>query len=225
MGLTKTQLSIINKAQAVGGSKQGVALDDEQCAYLVAVVARDLGALDKLSPPPSDPPPFFAAQALESLRMPGVDFLQSFEQLLKLDQDADAYFDYLASLHKARLKYERILQTQPLPTVDQVGPRGLLQYGCMATKALTPFLLWRKWLYDIDNRAPMKPATPLNRSSRAPSAVHRPLPGRALSIGKAIRTRGARLTVSSGRRPRDQAARDDRSLWARSLGRGAGLPI
>lgn len=42
MGLTVTQKSIINKAQSVGGSKQGVALDDEQCAYLVAVVATDL---------------------------------------------------------------------------------------------------------------------------------------------------------------------------------------
>lgn len=48
MGLTVTQKSIINKAQAVGGSKQGVALDDEQCAYLVAVVATDLRVRGKL---------------------------------------------------------------------------------------------------------------------------------------------------------------------------------
>jgi len=152
VGLTKTQLSII-KAQAVGGSKQGVALDDEQCAYLVGVVAKDLGILGKLPGFPTDLPPFFAALALESLRLPGLNFPQIFEQLVGLDQDADAYFDCLAYLHKARLKYERILQTQPVPTVDQVGPRGLLQFGCLETKALTPFLLWRKWLYDIDNRA------------------------------------------------------------------------
>jgi hypothetical protein len=153
VGLTKTQLSIINKAQSVGGSKQGIALDDEQCAYLVAVVAKDLHVLKQLHLSKAKLPAFFIAQTLESLRLPGVDFLQLFEQLVKLDQDADAYFDCLASLHKARLKYERILQTQPVPTVDQVGPRGLLQYGCLGTKALTPFLLWRKWLYDIDNRA------------------------------------------------------------------------
>jgi hypothetical protein len=153
VGLTKTQLSIINKAQSVGGSKQGVALDDEQCAYLVATVARDLRLVGQLPSLPAELPAFFGTQALDSLRQPGVDFLQLFEQLIKLDADADAYFACLASLHKARLKYERILQTQPVPTVDQVGPRGLLQYGCIATKALTPFLLWRKWLYDIDNRA------------------------------------------------------------------------
>ena len=55
MGLTKTPLSILNKAQSVGGSKQGVALDEEQCAYLLAVVAKDLGFLEKLSPPPTAP--------------------------------------------------------------------------------------------------------------------------------------------------------------------------
>jgi hypothetical protein len=153
VGLTKTQLSIVNKAQSVGGSKQGVALDDEQCAYLVAVVATDLHVRSKLRLGKVELPPFFGNQSLEALRLSGVDFLQLFAQLLKLDQDADAYFDCLASLHKARLKYERILQTQPVPTVDQVGPRGLLQFGSIGTKALTPFLLWRKWLYDIDNRA------------------------------------------------------------------------
>lgn len=153
MGLTKTQLSIINKVRSVGGSKQGVALSDEQCAFLVATAAKDLGHLSQLAIAPTAVPDYFAARSLESLQLPGSDFVQSLERLLKLDQNADAYFDCLAALHKARLKYERILQTQPLPTIDQVGPRGLLQYGCLGANALTPFLLWRKWLYDIDNRA------------------------------------------------------------------------
>jgi len=153
VGLTVTQKSIINKAQSVGGSKQGIALDDEQCAYLVAVVATDLRLRGKIRLGKLELPPFFGTQSLDSLRLIGLDFLQLFEQVVDLDRDADAYFDCLASLHKARLKYERILQTQPVPTVDQVGPRGLLQYGCVGIKALTPFILWRKWLYDIDNRA------------------------------------------------------------------------
>jgi hypothetical protein len=73
--------------------------------------------------------------------------------LASLDKNAETFFACLAAMHKGRLKYERILQTQPVPTVDQVGPRGLLQYGRLGTKALTPFLMWRKWIYDIDNRA------------------------------------------------------------------------
>jgi hypothetical protein len=153
VGLTVTQKSIVNKAQSVGGSKQGIALDDEQCAYLVAVVASDLRPRSKLRLGKHALPLFFGTPSLESLRLPGLPFLSLFEQLVSLDRDADAYFDCLASLHKARLKYERILQTQPVPTVDQVGPRGLLQFGCVGIRALTPFILWRKWLYDIDNRA------------------------------------------------------------------------
>jgi hypothetical protein len=146
VGLTQTQRTIIAKAQSVGGSKQGVPLDDDICAYLVGVIARDLGLLDKIKTVPPDLPPFFGTQALASLRLPGVKFLELFEALVTLDKDAETYFACLAALHKGRLKYERILQTQPVPTVDQVGPRGLLQYGCLGTKALTPFLLWRKWI-------------------------------------------------------------------------------
>jgi hypothetical protein len=142
MGLTQVQRSIIAKAQAVGGSKQGVALDDETCTYLVGVIVHDLGLGDRFPPALANLPPFFGTLSLESLRVPGVNFLAAFERLAQLEPDATTYFACLATLHKARLKYERILQTQPLPTVDQVGPRGLLQYGCVDTKALTPFLLW-----------------------------------------------------------------------------------
>lgn len=37
--------------------------------------------------------------------------------------------------------------------MDQVGPRALLQYGKLESGALAAFLFWRKWLFDIDNRA------------------------------------------------------------------------
>ena len=153
MGLTQAQRSILNKARSVGGSKQGVALDDEICAYLVGVIASDLGCLEKIQGVPSVLAPFFGTQPLEALRLSGPPFPDVFEQLAALDKDAETYFACLAALHKGRLKYERILQSQPIPTVDQVGPRGLLQYGCLGTKALTPFLMWRKWIFDIDNRA------------------------------------------------------------------------
>jgi hypothetical protein len=132
VGLTQAQRSIISKAQSAGGSKQGVALDDETCAYLVGVIAGDLGHLKKIKALRAfraGVPSFFGTQPLESLRLSGVPFLEVFEQLAALDRDVETYFACLAALHKGRLKYERILQTQPVPTVDQVGPRGLLQYG------------------------------------------------------------------------------------------------
>lgn len=153
MGLTQAHRTVISKARAVGGGKQGVALSDEACAYLVAVIARDLKVLKQFPELPKKTPEFFSPGSLEDRVVPKVDFVPLFQRLVGLDPDADTYFSCLATLHKARLKYERILQTQPVPTVDQVGPRGLLQYGTMSPKALTPFLLWRKWIYDVDNRA------------------------------------------------------------------------
>jgi hypothetical protein len=97
--------------------------------------------------------PFFGNAKLESLKIYGVDAKGLFERLVANHPDIDTYFACLAALHKARLKYDRILQTQPLPTLEQVGPRGLLQYGQLNGADLAGFLFWRKWFFDIDNRA------------------------------------------------------------------------
>jgi hypothetical protein len=134
VGLTQAQRSIIAKAQSVGASKQGVVLDDETCAYLVGVIAGDLGLLDKLPSLPGNLPPFFGTQSLESLRLPGVPFPAVFVGLAGLDPDDEIYFACLAAMHKGRLKYERILQTQPVPTVDQVGPLDYKQTGHPGTE-------------------------------------------------------------------------------------------
>ena len=123
------------------------------CCYLVAVIVSDLG-LDKSFPEfAKSIRPFFGKEPLEDLALPGLDFWKLVERLLKADSNTDTYFSCLAMLHKCRLKYARILERQAIPTMDQVGPRGLLQYGTMSPRALTGFMLWRKWLFDIDNRA------------------------------------------------------------------------
>jgi hypothetical protein len=157
MALTQAQRAIVAKARAIGGGQQGVALDDETCAYLVAVIARDLGLLDRYSRFRGFPdteesiPDFFLTRPLSSLRLPGINFMDLFQHLVAHDANSDTYFSCLATLHKSRLKYERILQTQPIPTIDQVGPRGLLQYGSLSPTALARFLFWRKWLFDVDD--------------------------------------------------------------------------
>jgi hypothetical protein len=147
MGLTATQRSIVSKAQAVGGGGQGIALDDAACVYLVGVIAKDLSHFDKYPELVGELPEFFSTQPLESFRVEGVSFLTLFERLVGLDANADMYFACIAALHKHRLKYERILKTQAIPTIDEVGPRGLLQFGAVEVQTLAPFLLWRKWIY------------------------------------------------------------------------------
>jgi len=153
MALSKTQEALLTKLRAVGGGELGIALNDEICSYLLAVVVHDLGLQSHFPEVNRRPPLFFGRQQPHELRLAGVSFLPLYERLLELQRDGDAYFYCLGALHKARLKYDRILQAQPIPTIDQVGPRGLLQYGTLSPAALAGLLLWRKWIYDIDNRA------------------------------------------------------------------------
>ena len=153
MALTQGQKAIVTRAQSLGAGGQAVALSDEACAYLVGVIVRDLGLEARFPEVPATLPEFFSPGPLSRLELSGAPFLAMFERLVGLDANSDIYFGCLAALHKARMKYERILETQPMPTIDQVGPRGLLQYGGMASRTLAGFLLWRKWVFDIDNRA------------------------------------------------------------------------
>lgn len=125
MGLTKAQNILLTKARHPGGSELGVYLDDEICTYLIAVIISNLGLSEYFPDLPVNIPAFFAPQNAEGQRVRGYNFLLLFEKLLNVRQDADTYFYCLATLHKTRLKYERILQAQPIPTIDQVGPRGL----------------------------------------------------------------------------------------------------
>ena len=72
---------------------------------------------------------------------------------IDVDSDFGLYFLNLCSLHKRRLKFQKILHHQPKPTMDQVGPRGLLEYGICDNDLLNSWLIWRKWIFDIDNRS------------------------------------------------------------------------
>ena len=71
-----------------------------------------------------------------------------------LDEDFLTYLKCLTELHKRRRKYGLILQRQPLPTMVQVSPRSLMEYGPdFPPEALASWLTWRKFFYDLDNRS------------------------------------------------------------------------
>jgi hypothetical protein len=67
-------------------------------------------------------------------------------------QDYSLFIRNLCALHRRRVKYARILSSQPLPGIDQIAPRGLLEYGACNIDLLCNWMAWRKWVYDIDNR-------------------------------------------------------------------------
>jgi hypothetical protein len=81
------------------------------------------------------------------------DLFGLYLKCVEIITDFDTYFESLCSLHKRRRKYEMILSAQPVPTMLQVSPRALLEFGVIATPALASWIMWRKWFYDIDNRA------------------------------------------------------------------------
>lgn len=153
MALTRAQLSILEKARALGGGAQGVALTDAQCKGLIGVIARDLGVDGEFPEVPPSLPSYFEVDPPEALVVDSGDLRDLFERLVGAVTDGETYFSSLAALHKGRLKYRKILATQPLPTIEQVGPRGLLEYGALPAQELVALLFWRKWMYDIDNRA------------------------------------------------------------------------
>ena len=67
--------------------------------------------------------------------------------------DFNTYLKCLSELHKRRRKYAMILSAQPIPTMVQVSPRSLIEYGEMNSEALASWLTWRKFFYDLDNRS------------------------------------------------------------------------
>ncbi|MDE2597458.1 MAG: hypothetical protein KGL44_11330 [Sphingomonadales bacterium] len=151
--MSQTQRAVWEKARALGSGGQAVRLSDAACAYLIRRIAADLGLLKKFPEYSQGIPEFFNSGDLASLAIEGFDPFPLYERLVSINPDGDMYFACLATLHKARLKYETILQNQAIPTMEQVGPRGLLQYGKLSPSGLVAFLLWRKWFFDIDNRA------------------------------------------------------------------------
>jgi hypothetical protein len=151
--LTLAQKTLIEKARNVGNSEMAVPLSAEVCAYLCGVVVKDLNLVAEVPEVPKDLPQFFETWPVSSLTLGGVSFEDLAAKVFALKPDSDTYFSCLAALHKSRLKYEQILQRQAFPTFDQVGPRGLLQFGSLPSPALAGMLFWRKWLYDLDNRA------------------------------------------------------------------------
>lgn len=153
MGLTRLQQQMLTKLRKSGASDLGVALDDERLGYLLALIIRDLGLNESFREVPPDVPELYDRVDSGQLVIRAGSFSTLFEQLLSKHPDADTYLFCLGTLLKARLKYERILQAQPIPTVEQIGPRSLLQFGQLNTPALAAFLFWRKWIFDIDNRA------------------------------------------------------------------------
>lgn len=147
-------MTMFEKACRRGAGDQGISLSEATIRGLVAVVARDLEIEELLGCDPFEGRSYFEIPVDAVAVDCDISALGSFERLLDTGPtDTDMFFFALAALHRARLKFANIVAFQAIPTLEQVGPRGLLQCGNLDSKSLGALLILRKWMFDIDNRA------------------------------------------------------------------------
>lgn len=149
------------KVRMLGQGGDRVSLSIQEISWLLYLSATDLGLAmgnATLRAPKTKVPTFYDIQIPPKL--PTVweglttdDLLAELDQLIRKEPDVRLYFSNLCEILKRRIKYQRILSTQPKPTMDQIGPRSLLEYGIVPTNLLGSWLMWRKWVFDIDNRS------------------------------------------------------------------------
>jgi hypothetical protein len=149
----------LSKARALGqGTALPIYLEDWELTKLISIILSDTGTTGLITNIPEIPAnasgdyynialDWFSRE--ESTR----DFVTLYLECVDRILDFEIYFENLCELHKRRRKYEMILSAQPIPQMLQIAPRALLEFGIIAIPALPSWLMWRKWFYDIDNRA------------------------------------------------------------------------
>ncbi|WP_213772061.1 hypothetical protein [Bradyrhizobium sp. dw_78] len=147
------------KARILGtGREINITLEDAELLKLLSVIASDNDRKDLSKDLPELPRSAEADYYKIPLswfqeRAEANDFVSHYLRFSDQLADFETYFECLCELHKRRRKYSIILSAQPLPTMVQVSPRALLEFGGIPTDVLASWLTWRKWFFDIDNRA------------------------------------------------------------------------
>lgn len=153
MALSNAESTAYTRLRKTSSSGQAVGLTDDAVRALVYIAARDLGIASDLQTESTDGPELYDPGFKSDLELPGPHPKLLYEQLIRANSEAETYLACAAAIHKARLKFQRVLESQSFATMDQVAPRALLQYGSLEEFTLAALLVWRKWFYDLDNRA------------------------------------------------------------------------
>lgn len=140
-------------------------MEPSELAKVIALVAVDIGKDDEMARafpelwPKLAPRQDYYSTAVNwftasDATVTAFDVVDMLDVGTSLDQDFMTYLKCLTELHKRRRKYGLILQRQPLPTMVQISPRALMEYGPdFPPEALASWLTWRKFFYDLDNRS------------------------------------------------------------------------
>lgn len=162
--LSAEESKLLTKVMTMGlGTNLPVMMTPSELAKLIGVIYHDTGCgpeleqqhpglWEKITPP------------AEYYELPEEWFLEEIDlepeqhvALIKTGEDQIedfiTYLKCLSELHKRRRKYRMILSAQPMPTMVQISPRSLVEYGSTEPEALASWLTWRKFFYDLDNRS------------------------------------------------------------------------
>jgi hypothetical protein len=154
----KETRQLINRARTLGSGSLSIYLEDHELLRLCAVVATDLNKQHLISSiaPSNELSKDYFGMSIAWFSQPiaqEISFIDIFLSLKQHIVDFATYFEKLCELHKRRLKFNLILKHQPFPHIEQIVPRCLLEFGLRPPEVLASWLVWRKWLYDVDNRA------------------------------------------------------------------------
>lgn len=144
-------------------------LDDAMLLRLIGFLERDLGFEGQIESLPDMLRPkhdYFSAPLLRGAaplplsshaqagRINERDLLE--RVLLEANEiisDFMTAFQSLCEIQKRRMRFRQILNAHPFPDIEQLAPRGMLEAGLSGPCEASSWLRWRKFLYDIDNRA------------------------------------------------------------------------
>ncbi len=157
--LSLEQKQLLNRSRILGQSTAlPIKLEDSELVKIISIILSDTGNNDLIPESISK----FNRFPLDYYKTPLSWFYENitfdhfkefYIKCINNIDDFETYFKCLCELHKRRRKYEQILSAQPLPTMLQVAPRALLEYGSLGNAQLASWITWKKWFYDIDNRA------------------------------------------------------------------------
>lgn len=163
-GLDLDQARFLSRVMTMGiGTSLPFVMEPNELARLVGLIYRDNGKGAELE---AEHPGLWAQidPGMDYYDIPGTWFTQPVQMApgqhaalfltgMKQIKDFRTYLRCLSELHKRRRKYSLILFSQPMPTMVQVSPRSLIEYGNIEPQALASWLTWRKFFYDLDNRS------------------------------------------------------------------------
>ena len=163
-GLDREETRFLTRVMTMGtGTNLPVVMQPSELAKLIGLIYRDNGKGAELEAehpglwaqidPGKDYYDIPTSWFIEPVQMAPGQHTALFMTGVAQIEDFKTYLRCLSELHKRRRKYALILQAQPMPTMVQVSPRVLIEYGNMAPQALASWLTWRKFFYDLDNRA------------------------------------------------------------------------